>query len=323
MRATGRQGERWPRWITSTLRVALLPGLLTTALTLTPDLEELQMISPAAGLVKELTAPITLSDGTSERAKRQLRPEGQFAFAGLGGTVLLALEDEGRDSKAKPRWSRAICQDNTVLSVSFEAHQLRRARDNGRARGYNLENMEGDRYRVARGKAEDDRTCLLTNEEFFAGQDLLEIRTLSAPGREPGRCSAEAVAQLAERKRRSVRACWKVAALGPQMDFLVADFDRRKDDLLAVLAVHTGARLLLHDLPAKYDPQTVTGWRVGDQGVIHPNSFEILFALRNRRTGSLNLGVEWVGEEGGSEMLLRAFGDELRQICGGYRYWQP
>jgi len=268
--------------------------------------------------------------------------EGIFAFAnGNGDGLLSAMKSDVPTSTEMKGLDSAVCDGGSLLQVAFVTHQGESPDSTGRYFPENFDRLEGNRFRVTRGKAPAGASCLVTQNQRISQEKLIPITRLranvqfSAPDA-TGRqmhvsyqpCGQQTESELnRSRKGRRLRFCGEIARLGATMHLMVAEFERRGNDLLAAIALNTGNRLIVYDMPAKYDESNVSGWRVGDQGQLGmedtPNIFTPLFAWHDAADGTIYLGLKWSGEEGQTLMLLRSSGSAFEKILGGYLYTAP
>ena len=258
-----------------------------------------------------------------------------FGYSNADGTAILSTMAEGGTSNPteNPReFDAAICSDSTAVRVSFERYQNPGVNDNGRDWARNFDQRGGQRLRVVGGRAPADASCLLTTQAFLAGKRFLSFKQ----EKKAIACDSQTTSQLGTAGRRGVHFCRQFAAAAPSGQLLAVEFDRRGNDLLAGIVLKMGDQLFIHQLPAKYDQDNVTGWRVGDQGHLFNydqnasfldlevvNVFRPLFALKDEATGAVALGIQWAGEEGLSLMLLSTSREKLEEAAKGYRYMAP
>lgn len=165
--------------------------------------------------VREVFSPLSSGGGTLIRvsaiflfilassAPAKAQADIVFAFANQAGTHLLTvpMEEGGSASAGASHLNKALCGGNRLLEVAFEQHQTRGPKDTGRQISHNFEQSEGDRYRIANGKVQDDEVCLLVDEGFFVNQQLLHL------ARQPGDCSDNASDLLSATVKRTVTRC--------------------------------------------------------------------------------------------------------------------
>jgi hypothetical protein len=269
------------------------------------------------------------SGGASTAAKSMA-----FAFANAEGTALLSAPTAAGANTPLPKPSEfdaAICSDNLVIGISFDRHQEPGPNDNGRDWAQNFDQHGGDRFRVTTGRAPQDGSCLLTQRAFLSGKQLLPFK------KDPRAvaCETQTISQLAAGEKRGVHFCRRFGTLDPGGQFLVAEFDRQGNDLLAGVVLKSGGQMFVDRLPAKYDQGN--GWRVDDQGHLFDYSsqnaalldmqvvevFKPLFAIKDGAIGVVELGIAWAGEEGVSLMLLSSSQGKLEEVAKGYRYMAP
>jgi hypothetical protein len=270
-------------------------------------------------LVLALAQAIAL--GQQDPRKQQSGRVG-FAFANASGTALLtvsALTDDAvlvENASARP--DMALC-GNQLLPIAFAGYQKQGPKDDGRHWSRNFDQREGYRFRVLRGHAEDDESCLIAKRDFFAGKEVLAVtRQLRDKP-----CDPQAMAALARFAGRGLRSCKEIGRLSTGESVLLAEFQRRGNELLAAIALNRANRLVVHALPAKFDPETNAGWRVEDGGSLGNSQFMPLFALRQMPAETVELGIEWSGAEGVSLLLLRSSGAHLTEVTKGFRYLAP
>jgi hypothetical protein len=258
-----------------------------------------------------------------------------FGYSNAEGTAILSTMAEGGTSNPteNPReFDAAICSDSTAVRVSFERYQNPGVNDNGRDWARNFDQRGGQRFRVVGGRAPADASCLLTTQAFLAGKQFLSFKQ----ERKALACDSQTTSRLAAAGRRGVHFCRQFATAAAGEQLLAVEFDRRGNDLLAGIVLKMDDQLFVHQLPAKYDQDNVTGWRVGDQGHLFNydqnasfldlevvNVFRPLFALKDEATGAIVVGIQWAGEEGLSLMLLSTSREKLEEVAKGYRYMAP
>jgi hypothetical protein len=112
-------------------------------------------------------------------------------------------------------------------------------------------------------------------------------------------------------------------AASDSITLVAAQFAPANDSVLASIVLVDSARLFFLNFPAPYGgPDTDSRWRVDDQGIFHPEDFQILFLAR--RGAAWIMALTWAGTEGEDAYL--EVSDSSRvfdEVTKSYRYWVP
>jgi hypothetical protein len=284
-------------------------------------------VSALASQPAQSSAP-GASRESSREAAAPTAPSGQggeasFAFASSSGTALLTVMDTDHSTtlgdNALKRLDMALC-GNQLLPVAYDAYQKAGPKDNGRHMSQNFDQREGYRFRILQGRAADDESCLIGNRNFFAGKEVLTVSVQRWP---PKACASGIVSALSQLEGRGLVSCKEIGRLSTGEPVVVGEFQRRGNELLAAIGLNRSNGLVVYELPAKFEPESQTGWRVGDGGSLENSEFVPLFVLRRMPGDEVELGIAWFGEEGASLLLLRSSGKRLIKVLQGYRYMLP
>jgi hypothetical protein len=110
--------------------------------------------------------------------------------------------------------------------------------------------------------------------------------------------------------------------MAPGKDVALLEFARRGKDALASLVFVDGARTMFADYPAEFRREGEDLWRADDGGVLSPEGFQLVCALR--RGGWYALGIAWSGSEGQSLSLWISDGSErFTKVVNDYWYQLP
>lgn len=244
-----------------------------------------------------------------------------FSIANNSGTHLLSLPmwhgDQVFMSRGyKPEAFRtALCPGNQVLEVSFERHQEPGPNDTGRQVSANFDQMEGDRFRILKGKVGGDSVCVLTTPEFLKAHPPVLVSRFD----ESNPCSEDIRNWLVASEKRELSRCEQLASFGHTI-LAAAEFQPANKAILAALALFGRKERVVLEMPAEC--QEGGGWRVDDGCEFDPWSVIPLLAWRNEDSG-LEFVIEWAGPEGGDVILYRWSGGKMFERTRAYRYWMP
>jgi hypothetical protein len=248
---------------------------------------------------------------TSRAAVSRLT-QGTFAFADSDGAQLLAL-----DSLANPSTIRAaICSGGVTVAARYDHHATRQSADNGRQTAYNFANQQGEVFRVSSGKATPNQTC------YLSADSLLIANARAAAMRKPADCSTDRASRIAAAKHRQVIHCWDIGVAPSGVEIAAAQFADIDSTALASLVVVRDSSMWFEDFPAVRHANDPSTWRVDDDGVFSPTSFDVLFVAA--LPDGLVIAITWAGPEGEDSYLLRSDSTpNLRTLSTAYRYWSP
>jgi len=214
--------------------------------------------------------------------------------------------------------TKVVCPGGRVLRVQYLRQQSEIAGGASRQISSEFEDQPGAVFRVLGGTITADATCLLTMDSLLAGTRAVPLDPVNAATA----CGAAERRRLSDLRGRPVVHCWPLAGFGRDARVVLLEFERRGSNALAGLAL-VGARVrAFWDLPAEYRGEGESVWRVDDGGVMSPEGFEILFALKSG--GAWLLGVSWASTESLSlSLLVSRDGTGFEELVHGDRYVAP
>lgn len=238
---------------------------------------------------------------------------GSFAFADTAGTRLLALSPLADPASIET----LITQDGRRLRVVYEGEQRETGRGDGRDAARNFPELGGQRYRIVNDRIGAEQNC------FLAGRALSVLGGPAALHRAVRSCAAPDSAALATAKRRSLARCWSLATADPDATvqlYEVAPIGKERVAGIAVATTKARWTLEYRARVSEEDPTTV--WRVGDEGRLLPEAFDVLFLIQDGERWLV--GMAWYGQESTYLNLYRSGENgRLRSVAGAYRYLAP
>ncbi len=238
--------------------------------------------------------------------------QGTFAFADSDGSQLMALDSLADLSTIRG----AICGEGVTVPARYDHAATRQPADNGRQNAYNFANQQGNVFRVSAGKATPDQTC------YLSADSLLIANARAAAMRKPVDCSTDRASRIAAAKHRQVIHCWDIGVAPSGVEIAAAQFADIDSTALASLVVVRDSSMWFEDFPAVRHANDPSTWRVDDDGVFSPTSFDVLFVAA--LPDGLVIAITWAGPEGEDSYLLRSDSTpNLRTLSTAYRYWSP
>lgn len=239
---------------------------------------------------------------------------GAFAFPNTGGTRLLVVSELGDPRALKT----ALCADSGRVSIRFERRQPGREGHDGRQTPRNFDAIAGSVFRLVSGKLEEGETCFLAADFLLAGASVVPA---ARPG-DQALCRSEARRRLASFRKRPIANCWSLGRLEKDGDVVLIEFARQAADALASIALVERNRATFADVVGKYRGKGLDLWRADDGGVLSPDGFRVVFALRRGQFRAL--AINWSGAEGDALSLLVADkGTRFTEAINEYWYRAP
>jgi hypothetical protein len=240
-------------------------------------------------------------------------PLGAFALPDSSGTEVIALSPISNPKQIR----HLITRDGRVLEAAFARTQPPSKGGSGRDATWNFRYLDGAVFRIRGGTIAAEETCFLIADSLLeqaAPVPLTRVITVLAQD--------HAAVRSAERsKSRSVIHAWRLACAGKDTCVLLLEFEPHGTNRLLSIVLWQSGSIAMLDQPAEVDEDPSSVWRVGDEGHVDPEAFDVEFLLRGR-SGSF-VATEWSGEEGLSLELLRVKGQRLEEVYSSYRYLSP
>src|SRR5260370_33859941 len=113
-------------------------------------------------------AVLLAPEAFSQEPAREALPNAVFAFASDSGTELLAdLSEESSEKIAVIKtFNKAICTDGKILDITFDKHQPRSEKGNGRQTSRNFKNIAGHAFHFVHGQLQAGANCLLLRRYY-------------------------------------------------------------------------------------------------------------------------------------------------------------
>jgi hypothetical protein len=269
----------------------------------------------ALGFTACATPTPDAATSSSAPTASEILKEGKFGLVNAGGDTIIALAPLPEPTHVKA----ALCASGTY-PVAHVGQQV--AGDPQRAArqvAANFASLPGQVFQVT-GQARGDETCYLAADSGLIGS---LIPLTHADSSVAATCLPTWVQALRAARQRDVTNCWPMAAASDSITLIAAQFSPANDSIVASIVLMDSAGLFFLDFPAPYrGPDTDSRWRVDDQGVFHPEDFQILFLAR--RGAAWIMALTWAGAEGEDAYLeVSDSSKTFRAVTESYRYWVP
>ena len=116
--------------------------------------------------------------------------------------------------------------------------------------------------------------------------------------------------------------CWDIGSAPAHVEVVAVQFADIDSAALASVVVFSDSSLWFEDFPAVRHAGDESTWRVDDEGVFSPSSFDVLFIAP--LPDGFVIAITWAGAEGEDSYLLRSDSTASpRTVSKAYRYWSP
>ncbi|MHC9538113.1 MAG: hypothetical protein AB9903_01190 [Vulcanimicrobiota bacterium] len=245
-----------------------------------------------------------------------------FGFPDESGKRLIISRRQA-DLKYTEKFTKALGPNGRLYSVSFSACQKMSDKSTGRDTSRNFHNLRGNVFSVKNsaiktrtGANKYYDTCLTGTEEFFSTRKVL----MPTPLRK-GPMDVKIIKKIEKERDRKISATWGLVRFDSGEKIYLVLFERQGDDALASLAVLTPQKAVYNDYPAKYSRDSLSVWRVSDNGEMNPDAFVIPYGFRTK--SGIEFIVSWYSEEYEDISLMHENGDRLEYLQKGGRYIMP
>lgn len=273
------------------------------------------------GIPDSSASEISIEQGNIT-AKEEIEQDCDFGFPDESGKRLIISRRQA-DLKYTEKFTKALGPNGRLYLVSFSAYQKMSGKSTGRDTCRNFHNLRGNVFSVKNsaiktgtGTNEYYDTCLTGTEEFFSTRKVL----MPAPLRKAP-MDADRIKRIEKQKGRKTAKTWGLVGFEPDVKIYLVLFERQGDDALASLAVLTPKKTLYNDYPAKYSRDSLSVWRVSDNGEMNPDAFVIPYGFRTK--SGIEFIVSWYSEEYEDITLMHENRDRLEYLQKGGRYIMP
>jgi hypothetical protein len=163
--------------------------------------------------------------------------------------------------------------------------------------------------------------CLVGDDDYFRGKGILKFTENVFSRRDDKRpqCDVDLKNVLEKTKGLTIKGCWRLGKFDKTGSFNIAEFAEHNGVRTAALSLLDGKRLVMFDWTGNTPTATDTDvWRLGDEGVFHPEESFVLFGLR---FGSeIELATVGYGGEGVTYYLYRTDGNKFVELTNDYVY---
>lgn len=163
--------------------------------------------------------------------------------------------------------------------------------------------------------------CLVGDDDYFRGKSILQLseNVFIRDNDKRPKCDSEVINTLEQAKVLTIKGCWRLGKFGKTGSINITEFAEHNGVRTAALSLHDGERLVMFDWTGNTSTGTGAGvWRLGDEGVFHPEENFILFGLRSG--SEIELATVGYGGEGVNYYLNRTNGNTFTEMLHEYVY---
>jgi Domain of unknown function (DUF4412) len=235
------------------------------------------------------------------------------AFATVGSKSIHSQELTGRPKAIQT----ALCEDQKLHKIRYvERHLAKPDCDEPSCR----HDESFDRFEFVENPLTEGM-CLIGDDDYFRGKSILKFSDNVFPENSVQRplCDSDLKNALERARGLAIKGCWRLGKFGKTGSFNITEFVERNAVRAAALSLYDGKRLVLKDwtvkIPTKFAPDV---WRLGDEGVLHPEENFVLFGLRSG--SEIELATVGYGGEGINYYLNRTDGNAFMEMLHEYVY---
>jgi hypothetical protein len=163
--------------------------------------------------------------------------------------------------------------------------------------------------------------CLVGDDDYFRGKSILQFseNVFSRRDHKRPQCDSDVKNALEKAKGLAIKGCWRLGKFGKMGSFNIAEFAEHNGVRTAALSLLDGKRLVMFDWTGNIPtPPDSDVWRLGDEGVFHPEESFVLFGLRSG--SEIELATVRYGGEGINYYLNRTVGNAFMEMLHEYVY---
>lgn len=211
----------------------------------------------------------------------------------------------------------ALCDDQQLHEIRFIERHLTKPNCNTNAC---LVDQDFDRFSFIKTPLVEG-TCLIGEDDFFREKTVLKLseNIFRWDNNQRPVCESDVINTLEKTKGLAIKGCWRLGRFDNGGSFNIVEYIESNGVRSASLSLHDGKRLVLEDwvvkVPTDFAPDV---WRLGDEGVFHPNENVVLFGLRTDT--EIELATVGYGGEGVNYFLKRTNGKTFIEILHEYVY---
>lgn len=211
----------------------------------------------------------------------------------------------------------ALCEDQKLHEIRYvERHLAKPDCKNMACRQDEIY----DRFEFANNPLTEGM-CLVGDDDYFRGKSILYFseNVFDRDNDKRPKCDSDVMNMLEQTKGLTIKGCWRLGKFGKAGSFNIAEFAEHNGVRTAALSLHDGTRLIMFNWTGNTPTATDTDvWRLGDEGVFHPNESFVLFGLQSG--SEIELVTVSYGGEGINYYLNRTNGNAFVEMLHEYIY---
>lgn len=211
----------------------------------------------------------------------------------------------------------ALCDDQQLHEIRFVKRHLTKP---GCNTGACLMDEDFDRFSFIKTPLTNG-TCLIGEDSYFHGKTILKIsdHIFDEDDIQRPLCDINVINTLEKTKGLAIKGCWRLAKINNGGSFNIAEYVEDNGVRSASISLHDDKRFILENWDVKVPTEFGSDvWRLGDEGVFHPNENFVLFGLRGG--AEIELVTVGLGGEGVNYFLKRTDGQSFIELLHEYIY---
>lgn len=242
-----------------------------------------------------------------------IKRKADIAFASVSNTGIYSNKLIGKPNDIHT----ALCEDQQLHKIKYVNRHLVDPECNiGECR--HDENY--DRFEFVDTPLKEGM-CLIGDDGYFRGKKVLQINENIFPQDSSQRpvCDQDEVSVMERSMGLPVKGCWRLGRFGESGTYNIAEFVEQHGVRSAALGLYDGRRLVLKKWSVKVPTEAAPDvWRLGDNGVFHPDERFVIFGLKDG--SEMEIATVGYGGEGINYYLNRTNGNEFNELMHEYVY---
>ena len=211
----------------------------------------------------------------------------------------------------------ALCEDQQIHKIKYVARHLAKPD----CKTPNCKHNETyDEFEFIE-KPLKSGMCLIGDDGYFFGKTVVQFRENKFPEDTHQRpaCEQNVITIMEKTLGLPIKGCWRLGKYGAAGTYNIAEFMEKNSVRSAALSLYDGRRLVLNNWSVKIPSEAAPDvWRLGDEGVFHPEENFVLFGLTDG--SEMELVTLGFGGEGITYSLKRTDGNSFTELMNEYIY---
>jgi hypothetical protein len=234
-----------------------------------------------------------------------------FAFSNTNGKDILAISDTLPDPKL---YTHTISEEGKIIPVTYKNKKVGdEGKDFQQVYG-NFVNCSGYLFETSDHKVDYKNVNILMTDNFLKGRKY--IKNVKPKKKTLDKSILDS---LESQRGKKIKNSFPIAQIDNRGSLYAVNYELSGDTALFSFVFVSSGNLLIKDNYGEYDPGGT--WRVGDNGYVKPEMFEVLAAFQGQ--DGIEFAIDWKGSEGDYIEYIVENGNLLEMVKNEYRYTLP